>query len=73
MYTVPFYLSDHCIYYLSSIAAKCKDMTVSGMLISMNSTVDMIKSAVAGHVDVRVMRADLNERYLPGLSNMVRI
>ena len=40
-------------------------------LKSMNDTIDKIKSAVAGNIDLRVMRADLNERYLPGLSNSV--
>lgn len=53
------------------MAEGTKDIAVKTKLKSMNDTIDKIKSAVAGNIDLRVMRADLNERYLPGLSNSV--
>ena len=58
-------------YYTSSISQCTKESAVISKLKSMNDTIDKIKSAVAGNIDLRVMRADLNERYLPGLSNSV--
>ena len=57
--------------YTSSISQCTKESAVISNLKSMNDTIDKIKSAVAGNIDLRVMRADLNERYLPGLSNSV--
>jgi len=62
----------HCMNYLySDLAGTVKDLAVQSRINKVIETIDAIKSAVAGAVDVRVIRADLNERYLPGLNNSV--
>jgi len=61
--------SAPCSIYRGIAEASEHQPTVNS-LGSLSDTIDKIKSAVAGQIDVGVMRADLSDHYLPAKPNV---